>query len=178
MCSTLFRSLCRVSSHTHFTLKRKLEVFNVLVTTKLLYGMTTIWLGRADQQKLDGFQNSCLRSIAKIAPAYYSRISNKAVLQTLDQEPLSTKVLRQQLLYLQKVASTPVGLPTRAATFHGDGIRSTTECFVRRVGHPRHTWTDQLLRKGMQLAGSQAEMERRLLNRDSWRAMVSSSTSI
>ena len=177
MCAKLFRDLARVWSHTHYTMEKKLHVFNVLVITRLLYGMTALWIGKAGQQKLDGFQNSCLRRIAKIPPAYVSRISNKTVLQRLRQEPVSLKVFRQQLFYFQTVAASAHGPSFRSATFHGNGLTTFGQAFVRRVGRPRQVWADQLLQSSLRVSGSWQRLEADLADKKTWRQLVLNSTS-
>ena len=133
----LFNKLSRVWSHSSITPRRKVEIFNAVVVSKLTYGLCTLWLGAADQRKLDGFQAYYLRRIGRIPSAYLSRMSHKKVLEKFQQRPLSCTILRQQLLYLGKVANLPVRSPLRSVTFHGDSLRPCTDAWVRKVGRPR-----------------------------------------
>ena len=55
---------------------RKLEVFHSLLVSKLVYGLSAVWLGLAEQRRVDAFQNYCLRRILRIPPGYVSRIRN------------------------------------------------------------------------------------------------------
>lgn len=171
-CSSYFRSLSRLWKHANISRAQKFKFFTALVASKLLYGLSTMWLGISEQRKLDGFYCSCLRRIAKIPHAYYSRVSNKSVLQCFGADRLSTTLLRQQLLLLQKVASAPVSSPMRRATFHKETLTPLTNAFVKRVGRPRHTWAEQLLAKGAKMVGSRHRLEQMLANSSQWRQCV------
>ena len=92
--------------------------------------------------------------------------------ERLGQEALSTRVLRQQLLYLQKVTTLPMEAPQRRATFHGSGLVPITSAYVGRVGRPRNTWAEQLLGRASEIFGSRSRMERALLNSSEWRRTV------
>ena len=147
MCGALFRLARQIWAHTYISMQRKLQIFNALITSKLLYGLTAIWLGIAQQRKLDGFHCRCLRRIGKIPPAFISRISKASVLAKFKQEPLSTTIVNNQLSFLHKVAASPASCPLRKVTFHRKGLVPLTAAYVRRVGRPRHTWAEQLLSK-------------------------------
>jgi len=171
ICAADFRNLSRIWKHSHISLQRKVQIYNAIIVSRLLYGLSALWLGTPEQKRLDGFHCYCLRRIARIPSAYYSHVSNAAVYVKLNQQPLSHRVLRQQLLYLQKVAVMNQQTPLRAATFHRDLV-PLTAAFVRKIGRPRHTWAEQLLHKGLQIAGSQRNLEEHLQNQTGWRNLV------
>lgn len=70
MCGSIFKNMHQIWGHSRIVTRRKLDVF------KLLYGLSPIWLGIAEQRRLDGFQCRCLWKISKIAVAYVSWVSN------------------------------------------------------------------------------------------------------
>ena len=78
-----FYSLAAVWKHANITRKRKQRIFEACVVSKLLYGLESLWLLKADFQKLDAFFASSLRKIAGILPSYWSRVSNFSVLQMM-----------------------------------------------------------------------------------------------
>ena len=84
-----FRKLSRLWRHSRLGRERKVQIFAAIVVSILLYGLAAAWLNKADRRKLDGFQNRCLRVIWGIKPAYVSRVSNKTVLETTGQRPLT-----------------------------------------------------------------------------------------
>ena len=57
------------------------------------------------------------------------------------------------------------------ATFHGGSRISETAYWVRRVGRPRHNWTEQLLAVMVQKAGGQAAMEKSLRD-GTWKKLI------
>ena len=149
-------------------------LFHRGVVSKLRYGISSMWLGVAEQRKLDGFYCRCLRRILHIMPAYISRISNDVVLQRAGQIKLSTLILKEQLLYLSKVASAPAHDLLRNATFLPHVLVPRMAAFVRKVGRPRHTWAEQLLSHAVRLCSPQSSLESMLANTDEWHRKVGS----
>ena len=45
MCASYFKSLSQLWKHISISRARKIEIFNSLVSSKLLYGLSTMWLG-------------------------------------------------------------------------------------------------------------------------------------
>ena len=76
-----FKSLSKVWNHTNIGKKEKVKLLNVLIVSKLMYALETVWLSTANRRKLDGMQCKCLRAILGIRHPYYSRVSNKTVRQ-------------------------------------------------------------------------------------------------
>jgi hypothetical protein len=67
-----FRALVRLWRHTSVNQKRKLGIFHALIVSRLLYSLASAWLNTEERRRIDGFQNRCLRTIAKIPSAYLS----------------------------------------------------------------------------------------------------------
>ena len=97
MPSAEFRLLQQVWRHTGISAKDKYRIYAACVVSRLLYGLQTAWLVKAARARLDGFHAKCVRQILGIAPSYWSRISNEAVMQQM-QAPKLTKLLLQQQL--------------------------------------------------------------------------------
>ena len=119
-----------------------------------MHGLAAGCLNAAQQRRLDGFQARCLRRILGVSPPYYSRISNKVVLERAQASPLSSKVLKRQLLYLGDLARRPAEDPVRKCVFES-GTLKTRSCGPRSAGRPRSSWTDQVLSLAKDLAGSE-----------------------
>ena len=76
-----FIALSKLWRHSACTWPKKLRIFSATIEAKLLYSLSSVCLTVAQQRKLDGFQNRCIRSIVGIKPAFLSRVSNAAVLE-------------------------------------------------------------------------------------------------
>ena len=112
-----FQKLALVWRHAQISKRRKLQAFQAMVVSRLLYGLSTAWLNVADMRRLNGFQARCLRVILRIPPAFVSRVSNRHVLQMAEEIELGNQLLKQQLLlYGQVVRSLPSD-PRRDVTF-------------------------------------------------------------
>ena len=60
------------------TLKWKLNVYNAVVVTKLIYGLETLQFTEAQGRVLDTFQQRGLRKILNIPPTYIDRSHTNA----------------------------------------------------------------------------------------------------
>merc|ERR1712224_287870 len=82
---------------------RKVQCFQAVISSKLLYGLSSAWLNEAEQRRLNGFQARCLRRIYNIQPSFISRISNVEVLKRAGQVEFTKQLLKQQLKLFQKI---------------------------------------------------------------------------
>lgn len=139
-----FNKLAQLWKHTSVTIKRKVEVFNACISSKLMYGLASAWLNASERKRLDGFQARCLRKILGIKPAYFSRVSNKIVIQKSDQKLFTTQLLKQQLLLYGRVARAPDTDLLRQLTFCPGSLRPATDRYVRKIGRPRNEWAPML----------------------------------
>ena len=99
-----FIKLLQDWSHASISRARKLEVYNACVVCKVTYNLHSLWLMQAEIQKLDAFHVTCLRRILKIAPSFYSRISNQTVLEKAQSRSISNILLEQQLNFFGALA--------------------------------------------------------------------------
>ena len=63
------------------SVKLRIRVYDAVIVAKLMYGLTPIPLPKADANKIDAFQMRGLRKILKVKHPYWSRISNKRLLE-------------------------------------------------------------------------------------------------
>ena len=102
-------------------------------------------------------------------------MSNRAVLERARSKPLSTKLLRQQLLYLGKIARRGPEDRVRKSTFQL-GTFSPLDVGARRQGRPRHTWTDAVMKTAHEIAGTTKQFEALMASTaqadKAWRAAV------
>ena len=171
-CKGLFNKLTRFWTHAAISLKRKLQVFQSIIVSKLTYGLAGLWLGIAEQRRVDAFQNYWLRRILRIPSAYMSRVRNEEVLRRASQKQLSKVVLRSQLKLFGEVARLRPSDPLRAATFHGAGLTPVTSAFVRKRGRPRHTWAEQLLQHSARLCGGLSKVDEAIYDESMWTRII------
>ena len=159
MASGDFKSLRKFWSHAAIRRERRLELLHALVVSKLQYGLSTIWLAKAQRRRLDGFYARCLRKVLGIPPAFYSRVSSKTVFERAGVLPLTEQILYRQLVLLGKAARSPADSLLRRCVFIDDSLRPQVGRFVRRVGRPRLDWTAQVMQAGAHKFGSLQSFE-------------------
>ena len=140
-----FLALTNVWRRSSLTWRRKLAVFSHLVESKLLYGLASICLTVAQERKLNGFQNRCLRQIIGVQPSCISRVSNAEVLRKSG-HTLATQLLRRrQMQLLGSVLQSGEGHPLRTVSFIPGTDHPLTERYVRRRGAPSKEWLRTIL---------------------------------
>ena len=174
MASGDFRALSRFWSHASLPRKRKLELFHALVTSKLSYGLSTLWCTVPQRRRLDGFYARCLRKMLGIPCSFVSRVSNKHVLAKADVQPLTEQILYRQLLLLRRTVMSAAHSPLRRSTFVDESLIPQVGRSARRVGRPRQDWVTELMKVGSQRFGGAQRFETLLQGRgpqadDFWR---------
>ena len=149
-----FYALDKTWTHSALTWKQKLRIYVSLVETKLLYSLASLVLTVAQQRKVNGFQNRCLRRIVGIKPAYISRVSNVCVLSKAS-HTLATKLLNKRRLQLfGRILRCPEGHALKLAAFIPNTDTPATERYVRRVGRPSKEWVKEAIDDTALLFGS------------------------
>ena len=108
------------------------------------FGLSSAWLNAAEVRRLNGFQCRCPRVILGVKAAFFSRVSNAAVLSQAGQVQLGKQLLKQQLLLYGKVVRAPKHDPVRSLTFIPGGREPATCKYIRKVGRPRNEWAAML----------------------------------
>ena len=173
-----FQKLSRVWANASITQRKKLEIFNACVVSKLLYCLQVACLHTAEFRKLDAFYVRCLRSIAGIKHSYYSRVSNQAVLETMRCLPLSVILRRRQLLYIADIARKPASHPLRDSVFEPGTYKLKSFEGSRKRGRPRATWAEQVWSTAVQISGNEDSLAALWADtpaaRKAWASIVSS----
>ena len=99
---------------------------------------------QTEKKKLDGFQARCLRRILRIPHAYYSRISNQTVLEIAGGKLLSSKILQQQIRYMEKLRERPDEDHARACIFEPGRCGTQKKEVERKRSRPRAHWVTQV----------------------------------
>ena len=153
-CMVVLNNLQLFWRHGDSSIKKKLEVYNAVIKTKLIYGLESLQLTQASTKKLDTFQLKGLRKILKLETTYInSEYSNDYVYERATQEirsgvdanvskgveRLSHSYEKARLkLFSQLILAKDSGDPKEHVTFaerfkpHNYG--------TRRVGRPRLNW--------------------------------------
>ena len=135
-----FIALSNVWRRSALTWKRKLAIYDAIIESKLMYGLSSICLTVAQERQLNGFQNRCVRAIIGVKPSYISRVSNADVLSKAGHAAATQTLRKRQLQLLDRVVRSPEGHPLRAASFIPGTNRPLTERYIRRRGRPCKEW--------------------------------------
>ena len=160
-------ALQKVWRHTSLSMAEKYNIYRAIVISRLLYGLQAAWLGKVALRKLDGFNARCLRKMG-IAPSYYSRISNKTVLDRLGARSLSNLLLEQQLSYLGTLARRPAGCQACGMVFDQTHHLQTGKS-QRRVGCPRLEWAGELFKVLRETLPTTGDFCNEALDASTWR---------
>ena len=153
-----FDTLRRVWKHSSINLPKKLRILDACVMSKLVYGLSAAALNQAERRRLDGFQARCLRQVLGIPPAYHSRVPNTTVLLRAGAQPISTQILKQQMVLMGRVARGDLGTDARRAFFAEGTHRLRPGSMPRPVGRPRCTWRDSVYQHCLKAAGSEQQL--------------------
>ena len=172
LASAEFRSWQKLWGHASFERNEKLKFLDAFVVSKLLYGLTTVVLVKAQKRRLDSFYARCLRRALGIPTAFISQISNGTVFRRAGVPPMSEQLSKQQFFVLRQAAIAPEGDPLRRNVFAGASLDPLVDKYVRRVGRPKLNWTNQLLKEASVRFGSYEDFSRALLlpTREQWRS--------
>ena len=58
-----FQKLRKLWNHSSLSKTRKLQIYQAVVVSRLLYGLSSAWLNAVETRRLNGFQARCLRCI-------------------------------------------------------------------------------------------------------------------
>jgi hypothetical protein len=161
-------TLSKVWGHAALTRMRKLYIYTALIESKLLYSVSSMCLSIAEQRKLDGFQNRCLRRIVGIKPAYFFRVSNATVLEKSGHIAATKIIQKKQMQLLGKVLCAPGDNTLRSVSFTPGTLRPATDRYVRRRGPPHKEWIPEAMKLACQIFGSSVNAERVAANKCCW----------
>ena len=122
-----------------------------MIVTKLMYGFTSIPLSKAEANKIDAFQMRGLMEILKASHPYWSRISNKKLLEIANDKPgneqdkscltkLSSRLIDRHIVLFAHTIRPEDQDPLKIIAI--DGARNRVRSDFRRTGRPRTKWYD------------------------------------
>ena len=113
----------------------------------------------------------------RIPAAYYSRITNADAFGRAGQQPLSQRILRQQMAYMGKLARRPDADPVRQTIFETGSINLRPLPGKSRVGRPRTSWAPTVMEACLSAAGSNEVLKHYFASRhgsaQAWRLHLS-----
>ena len=139
--------------HSNCPAKFKMQAFNAIIQTKLLYGLESAVIPEGIQRKLDTFQLKGLRKILNLKTTFVERantnervyeIANAAAGYKEDRQITSfSKTYKAARLKMgKKVFSRETDDPLRFSTIHGNtGEEAFYDFFNKRIGRPKEKWS-------------------------------------
>ena len=172
MATADFKAMSTIWNHSHLTKWWKHRVFQACISSKLLYGLQTAWLTKVQRAKVDGFQAKCIRKIIKVAPSYWSRVSNVEVLARLGAQKLSKQLLEQQLMLFGKIYRRSNSDISRQMVFDPSTDSLRIAGVARARGRPRLNWCQEVHKQAILLNGGSAVIGPLMVNEVSWKKAV------
>ena len=128
------------------SIKWKIRVFDAVIVAKLMYGLASIPLSKADANKIDAFQMRGLRKILEAKHPYWSRISNKKLLEMANDKlgneqdkscltKLSSRLIERQIVLFAHTVRFGEQDPLKRIAIDEAGNRVRSD--FRRTGRPR-----------------------------------------
>ena len=130
-------------------------------------------LTKAQQRRLDGFQNRCLRQIVGIKPSYISRVSNAAALEKSGHVAATKQLQKRQLQLFGKILRSSEDNPLKSVSFIPGTLRPETDHYVQRRGRPNKEWIPENLQLAIQIAKGTTNMQQAALSEQAWKKMLS-----
>ena len=141
--SRTFKQLDTIWAKSSLGWKRKYNIYDSVVLSKLLYSLDSLWLLKADRARLDAFHCRCLRRVLGIPSSYISRVRNDTVLEKASTKPLSQTLLCRQKHLYNKIASYDANSFVKLVLFNADGSPRTW-AVRRKRGRPRQQWASEV----------------------------------
>ena len=143
------------------------------MVSKLLYGLEVYCLKAYEKQRVDGLHVACLRKILRIPHSMISHVTNKTVLQTAREKPLSKKILVRQITLFGCIASLRDDSLMRTTIFNPGSCVPKLFEGKRCRGRPPITWSSALSAQALQVAGGNMDKLKDLLtSQQTWKLAV------
>ena len=134
------------------SIRWKIQVFNAVVRSKLLYGLECLQLTAADISRLNAFQNKSLRRILGIPPTFIDREQTNARMYASIQqqygctyESFGDTWRKTKCRLFGHILRAPRSDPLVQVTLNRDGVTPKNPAY-RRPGRPRADWVVETYR--------------------------------
>ena len=135
----LFKQLQKIWSHANITTSRKVAIYQSCIVSKVLHSLESLWLLKADRDRIDAFHSNCIRRILRIPHSFISRVSNQVVLEKAGVGRLSSLLERRQVALFKRIQQLPADNVLRSLVCNPSG-EPVLWCQRRRQGRPRQVW--------------------------------------
>ena len=163
------KSLDRGIWRSSVSLVTKLRLYNVYILLVLLYGSSDTWsVTEASRQRLDAFDQWCLRRILRIP--YTAHVTNVSVRSQTNQPLVSSLIQQRRLKLFGRIARAA------ASEDHSRELRASTDLLPvdwrRPRGRPRQYWLRTIESDLKPLNLGLHSALQRASDRPSWRRIV------
>ena len=142
-----------------------------MIVAKLMYGLTSTPLSKSDANKIDAFQMRGLRKALKIKHPYWSRVSNKKLLEAAneqlreeqDKKCLERLSIERQIVLLAHTIRLDEQDPLKRISIDEAGGRVKTD--FRRAGRPRTKWYDTTRNQAIKKLIKEGHLPREIVTR-------------
>ena len=155
VCMATLKQLDLFWRHSNCPVRFKLQAFDAVIKSKLLYGLESAQLNQGTIDKLDVFQLKGLRKILRMDTTYVNRSnSNDKVFETANRECPQGKLIerfsetyrRRKLLLYQSIVKLRPRDPMKGVVLDPETLRPRTY-ERKRVGRPRLNWAAETSRE-------------------------------
>ena len=152
MANDSYHRLSAIWGHSSISTRRKKVIYRACVVSKLLYGLQTIAMTKADLTRLDAFHARCLRKILRIPTTYAAKkvlhtpnvVTNAEVLRRAREYPLSVDLTNLQIRHYAHLVRLDIYDPLRQVTLHADTDAKPPNWKGRRPsGAPPKAWVTE-----------------------------------
>jgi hypothetical protein len=160
----ILKSLSKVWNAREISRTTKVQVYETLVLSVLLYNSETWTLNEAQKRRLKVFEMTCLRRIAGVTRR--DRIRNKEIHSRLHiRQDIVDKIRTRRLRYFGHISRMGIErYPNIALHGHVHG--------KRRRGRPKKRWIDVIREDCGELGLSMQEATQRTKDREKWRFTI------
>ena len=128
------------------SIRWKIQVFNAIIRSKLLYGLECIQLTNAEISRINAFQNNFLRRILGKPPTFIDRSeTNERMYREIQErygcnfEHFGDTWRKAKLKLFGHILRTSRADPLSQVTFNSDALRPRS-VYTRRPGRPKADW--------------------------------------
>ena len=162
-----FLMLSKIWKSKLIKLKTKMRIFNYSVKSVLLYSSETWILTKHTVNKIQTFENRCLRRIMNVK--WSDKVSNDTLWTTTNQLPVEIEIQRRKWRWIGHTLRKPTSSITRQAlTLNHQGRR--------KRGRPRNAWRQDMESEVKKMRYTWQEIDtmapRRIRCRIRWRAVI------
>ena len=144
-----------------------IKIYNAVVVTTLLYGAETWATTKQHEQRIDGFDSGCLRSILKIRWWHHTPNS---VVRELTRQPYASTLLKRSRMrwygHVQRMATERI--PNRMLNWDPTVVGGK-----RKQGGQRQRWIESCTNDFKQMGLTQSKALKSSRDRGEWRSTLS-----